>query len=402
MPSDDLKRRLNPPLLTIGAAFLILTIVVAALAMGRPFLLPLVLALVVWYVIASLRDFMANIRLGGFQLPRWVSLLLSMLVIGSIAYFVINIVLASFAALVGDFPKYVSDANRLLELVQGLLPEGLTLDINLQNQFDRILGIANNFAGQLRLVTQNIVIIVIYVAFMLVEDQRFNAKLKHLFPNRDDYARAQQVLGAIGKKIQAYLAVKTLMSLITAVLAYIILLVFDINYAPVWAMLVFFLNFIPVVGSIIAVILPMAMAVLQFWEISPWVIFVVTGLLIGVQQFVGSFLEPRFLGSSLNLSPLIILVSLSFWGFLWGTGWDADFGACHRDDGHHLCVGSSDTLGRRAAEPKRRQRARGIRARGHANHRAHHRPFLSAAGRTAAPRRARLRDHGTRFAAWPA
>jgi predicted PurR-regulated permease PerM len=112
--------------------------------------------------------------------------------------------------------------------------------------------------------------------------------------------------------------VKTLMSLITAVLAYIILLVFDINYAPVWAMLVFFLNFIPVVGSIIAVILPMAMAVLQFWEISPWVIFVVTGLLIGVQQFVGSFLEPRFLGSSLNLSPLIILVSLSFWGFLWG------------------------------------------------------------------------------------
>ena len=170
----------------------------------------------------------------------------------------------------------------------------------------------------MRLVTQNIVIIVIYVAFMLVEDQRFNAKLKHLFPNRDDYARAQQVLGAIGKKIQAYLAVKTLMSLITAVLAYIILLVFDINYAPVWAMLVFFLNFIPVVGSIIAVILPMAMAVLQFWEISPWVIFVVTGLLIGVQQFVGSFLEPRFLGSSLNLSPLIILVSLSFWGFLWG------------------------------------------------------------------------------------
>ena len=80
MPSDDLKRRLNPPLLTIGAAFLILTIVIAALALGRPFLLPLVLAIVVWYVIASLRDFMANIRLGGFQLPRWVSLLLSMLV----------------------------------------------------------------------------------------------------------------------------------------------------------------------------------------------------------------------------------------------------------------------------------------------------------------------------------
>jgi len=318
MLETDPRKPIGPSVLNIAAAFLILTLVITALAMGRPFLLPLVLALVVWYVIASLRDFMASLRVGNFSLPRWVSLLLSMSIIGSIAYFVVNIVLTSFASLIGDFPTYVADANRLLALVQGLLPEGVTLDINLQNQFDRILGIANNFAGQLRLVTQNLVIVVIYVAFMLVEDQRFNSKLRHLFPNEDDYARARQMLGAISRKIQAYLTVKTLMSLITAILAYIILLVFDINYAPVWAMLVFFLNFIPVVGSIIAVMLPVAMAVLQFWDVSPWVILIVTGLLIAVQQFVGSILEPRFLGSSLNLSPLIILVALSFWGFLWG------------------------------------------------------------------------------------
>ena len=318
MLETDPRKPIGPSVLNIAAAFLILTLVITALAMGRPFLLPLVLALVVWYVIASLRDFMASLRVGNFSLPRWVSLLLSMSIIGSIAYFVVNIVLTSFASLIGDFPTYVADANRLLALVQGLLPEGVTLDINLQNQFDRILGIANNFAGQLRLVTQNLVIVVIYVAFMLVEDQRFNSKLRHLFPNEDDYARARQMLGAISRKIQAYLTVKTLMSLITAILAYIILLVFDINYAPVWAMLVFFLNFIPVVGSIIAVMLPVAMAVLQFWDVSPWVILIVTGLLIAVQQFVGSILEPRFLGSSLNLSPLIILVALSFWGFLLG------------------------------------------------------------------------------------
>ncbi len=318
MLETDPRKPIGPSVLNIAAAFLILTLVITALAMGRPFLLPLVLALVVWYVIASLRDVMASLRVGNFSLPRWVSLLLSMSIIGSIAYFVVNIVLTSFASLIGDFPTYVADANRLLALVQGLLPEGVTLDINLQNQFDRILGIANNFAGQLRLVTQNLVIVVIYVAFMLVEDQRFNSKLRHLFPNEDDYARARQMLGAISRKIQAYLTVKTLMSLITAILAYIILLVFDINYAPVWAMLVFFLNFIPVVGSIIAVMLPVAMAVLQFWDVSPWVILIVTGLLIAVQQFVGSILEPRFLGSSLNLSPLIILVALSFWGFLWG------------------------------------------------------------------------------------
>ena len=141
-------------ILNIGAAILILAAVVAALALGRPFLLPLVLAVVVWYVIASLRDFMSGLNIGGFQLPRWVSLLLAMGVIGSIAYFVVNIVLASFSSLLGDFPAYAADANRLLALLQGLLPEGLTLDINLQDQFDRILGIANNFAGQLRLVTR--------------------------------------------------------------------------------------------------------------------------------------------------------------------------------------------------------------------------------------------------------
>ena len=95
---------------------------------------------------------MSGLNIGGFQLPRWVSLLLAMGVIND-CLLRGQYRAGSFSSLLGDFPAYAADANRLLALLQGL-PEGLTLDINLQDQFDRILGIANNFAGQLRLVTR--------------------------------------------------------------------------------------------------------------------------------------------------------------------------------------------------------------------------------------------------------
>ena len=99
MAPNEPSGAVRSSVLNIGAAFFILTVVIAALALGRPFLLPLVLAIVVWYVIASLRDFMASVSIGKFRLPRWLSLLMSMVLIGAIAYFVINIVLTSFDAM---------------------------------------------------------------------------------------------------------------------------------------------------------------------------------------------------------------------------------------------------------------------------------------------------------------
>ena len=95
-----------------------------------------------------------------------------------------------------------------------------------------------------------------------------------------------------------------------------VLLVFGVDFAILWAILIFLLNFIPYLGSLVALAPPILLAFLQFDEV--WRGFAVTGLLIGVQLFTGQYLEPHLAGRKLNLSPLLIILALAFWGYLWG------------------------------------------------------------------------------------
>ena len=107
------------------------------------------------------------------------------------------------------------------------------------------------------------------------------------------------------------------MSLLTAVISLAVYWAFGVQFALFWALLVFVLNFIPVIGSIIAWFLPMIVVV--FGDYSLVQVLSIGFLLLGVQQLVGSIIEPRIAGDVLNLSPLVILLSLAFWGALWGV-----------------------------------------------------------------------------------
>ncbi|HDL18350.1 MAG TPA: AI-2E family transporter [Bacteroidetes bacterium] len=109
---------------------------------------------------------------------------------------------------------------------------------------------------------------------------------------------------------------KTLISLATGLIATIILIVFGVDFAVVWGMLTFLLNYIPNIGSIIATAPPILVAFLQFDSfLRPlWI----TVLLLLVQMAMGNIIEPKFMGKSLDLSPLVVILFLIFWGFLWG------------------------------------------------------------------------------------
>jgi predicted PurR-regulated permease PerM len=96
-----------------------------------------------------------------------------------------------------------------------------------------------------------------------------------------------------------------------------VLTLIGVNYAALFALIIFLLNYIPTIGSLIGVVFPSVLALLQFSTAWPFVAVVV---LLGVIQFcIGSLLEPRLMGRSLNLSPLVIILSLSFWGSIWGV-----------------------------------------------------------------------------------
>ncbi len=120
----------------------------------------------------------------------------------------------------------------------------------------------------------------------------------------------------ITQQIQRYIATKFLISLITGIVVGIILWIFDIDFLIVWAVMAFFLNFIPNIGSIIAIILPTVMTLIQYESIGYTLL--VAGAITLVQNLIGNIIEPKIMGDKLGLNPLVILVSLLVWGYIWG------------------------------------------------------------------------------------
>jgi predicted PurR-regulated permease PerM len=109
---------------------------------------------------------------------------------------------------------------------------------------------------------------------------------------------------------------KTLVSLATGVLSYAILEWVGVDFAAVWALLIFMLNFIPNIGSILGMMLPALLTLVQFDTLTPFLI--ITFGLGAVQFVIGNLAEPALMGKSLNLSSFMIILSLTFWGMLWG------------------------------------------------------------------------------------
>jgi predicted PurR-regulated permease PerM len=117
-------------------------------------------------------------------------------------------------------------------------------------------------------------------------------------------------------KIGAYIGIKTLICLLTGLLAYGLCMIFGIDFALFWAVLAFLLNYIPTVGSIIATLPPILLAMIQ---LDSWILIVLFVVLFTVLQVIlGQVLEPKLMGTRLALKPLAILLGLIFWGLLWG------------------------------------------------------------------------------------
>jgi AI-2 transport protein TqsA len=120
----------------------------------------------------------------------------------------------------------------------------------------------------------------------------------------------------IGASTRKYLVTKTVMSVITGALTALILTILGLDMAPMFGLLAFLLNYIPTLGSLVALILPIPVALIQF---DSTLLIVLSVLLPGaVQMLVGGIMEPKLMGETLDLHPVTILLALMFWGLLWG------------------------------------------------------------------------------------
>jgi predicted PurR-regulated permease PerM len=150
----------------------------------------------------------------------------------------------------------------------------------------------------------------------LLEENIFPKKIIAMYPNQNEYDRITKIVGKIDKSISNYIALKTIISLVTGVLSYIALLAIGVDAPAFWAFIIFVLNFIPTIGSLVATVFPAIFALLQFGQFKEGIL--ILGIVGAIQLVVGNFVEPRVMGNSLNISPLVVLLTLAIWGVMWG------------------------------------------------------------------------------------
>ncbi len=239
------------------------------------------------------------------------------LVISLALWLVVNLIARNVGAVSANASVFEANLLALLPRIAGLFglpaPESvgdlvnqIELDVLIRSMTATLAG----FVGSIGLVA-------LYVAFMLVEQETFDRKIDALFADPGKAGAARAALGQIERRIERYLWIKTLMSLVTAALSWAVLALIGCQNASFWALVIFMLNFIPVVGSLLSVVFPALLVLVQFGSFGPF--FASLILLTAIQIGVGNVLEPRLMGSSLNLSPMAILVALAVWGGLWGV-----------------------------------------------------------------------------------
>ncbi|WP_028920431.1 AI-2E family transporter [Pseudoxanthomonas suwonensis] len=292
------------------------------LYVARDILVPVAFGVMALYVVLGSARLLAKVPVLGPAAPEWLRLTLATLVIAGALVLLVGVATDSVDRLLQRVPQYQAQLVALVQqgaAVLGIesepswdsIRQAVMAQVNLQRLAGSTLGLAASLVG-----TLVVVVVALYVAFLLVERRHFDAKIGQLAPEPERAARIRHVVADINRRIGTYLALKTLLGVLLGLASWIILAAMGVELAPFWALLVGLIDYVPYVGSILGVALPALFALLQFGDLKT--ALVLTGALSLVQFLNGHLLDPYLMGSSLNLSPFVILVSLTVWTALWG------------------------------------------------------------------------------------
>jgi AI-2 transport protein TqsA len=299
----------------MGLGIVALTFVL--LILGQDLLLPLVIAIAIWYLINVIADSFSRLHIRGYHLPRMLSFLAAILMFFVFISMVVQFISGSLNDVGNVTRLYEANLRTHWERLpfSDLLPvEGIAEYISAQMDITAIItALAVSFTG----IAADGTLILIYVGFMLFEQKYFNAKLAAFMADPVREKRTLRILERVRADVRKYISIKLFTSALTGLLSYALLRFLQINFAELWGLLIFLLNFIPTIGSIIATIFPALIALAQ--SDDGFALFVVVLTCIGALQItIGNILEPRLMGASLNLSPVVILFNLALWGSIWG------------------------------------------------------------------------------------
>ncbi len=288
-----------------------LTVVIAGLKAASSIVVPLLMAIFLAIISAAMLQWLQ--RRG---LPLWAAMTLVLLLLASTLVTLGSLIGASINQFSSALPRYEAQLNSLITQATvwlgGLgikLPAGGVTELFDPAGAAKLLGrLLSGFGGLLA----NSMLIILTVLFLMVESTSLPEKLRSISRNPD---KALGDLAAFMASVNHYLVIKAVMSLITGLAIALYLVILGVDFAIIWGSLAFFMNFVPYIGSIIAAIPAVTLALL---DAGPVIALSVAAGFVVVNILVGNVLEPRYMGKGLGLSTLVVFLSLLFWGWIFG------------------------------------------------------------------------------------
>ena len=306
-----LKHRAKPTVNTLLLAVVAIVAAVAALRAAESVLMPLAFAWILVGLLSPLVRFLVRHRV-----PRILAIVavmvMTLLVFVQAGTFLNGRVLA-FAGKYGD---YAAKLTSLSQNIYRELPDpvtGMLASFEWQPRLGRfVLSLSRGLISA----SSTFIFVLIVVAFLLVGQKNLGRRLQAAF--HDDAPLIDSVLDSIARQVSRYLLLQFIISAVTGVVVWLALAALKIDFALTWGAMAFVLNFIPTIGSIVASVPPVLMALIQYAPESYWPAVIVALALLTIQMTIGNVIAPRVLGEHMNLSPEVVLISLLFWGWVWG------------------------------------------------------------------------------------
>lgn len=295
-----------------------LTLVIIGLFYFSSIFKPLVIAFLIWFIINQLKLSLGKIRIRGKALPSLLRSILAFIIILLVLYLVAELLIKNIEGIVASMPENLSNFDKAYDKANALINNPNYTEY-LQKWVSKLdlSGMATSILSSLSSIVANSAVVLVYVIFFLMENVAYKVKFDNLFPQKGhQYKKFMDNLQSISDSIRYYIGSMTTISLVTGAISYVILLIMNVEYAFLWAFLIFILNFIPYIGPLISSIFPAIFAVITTGHLLHFIY--VFAAMEGIQIIIGSFIQPLVMGKGTNLSPVTIIVALAFWGMLWG------------------------------------------------------------------------------------
>lgn len=311
------EKRFESPGLQTGALVIIaFAVVLFLLVQARFVLITLAVAIILFSLTSDVINFIARQRIGPFRIPNAVASIAAMILIAAALLTLASVLVGQVNTVLVTTLSYTERAPSAIASMFSWLGEEEERAILNALRAIEVSTYLRTAAGQASGIMQATVLVILFVGFLFAERVWFETKLDNFVGDKERAERIGRIIRSIIHRVNYYLLVKTVISAITGAMVYVLARAFQLELATSIGIITFVLNFIPNIGSIVATALIALVAHVQLGDPAiTLLIFTISGII----QFVnGSIIDPMLMGHALRLSSFGIILSLAFWGAVWG------------------------------------------------------------------------------------